>query len=410
MSFIEAKHPCRQNRSCFGRDGCLGHTSNTSSSDEEPSSTNSTLASGIDTCAYPDALTMLTDHFDTSTNSIVCEGEAIADLILSLSSHFRRYNQLFVGMQSTLHELAKRCSERSRESEQRPLDMQLLTSDPNRTTKQSSVCGLTQALPGLAKQTTPYSFPGHKNKRTVVTAPAAKRPLSDFNFFCRDARKLVVEAHPEYTKEQVNKELGRIWSSLDGGSRQHYRQMYVQDKQRYSQDVSALAEKSRCAIGSTGMAGNVQPMEATGGGAIATSRVHGPGANDRTRHTIWKYTTAHATAAGGTTVHGLSIDPEPVPELKNGMGGKDINSLSGAHTEYSSRENSRSRGCRKSRKPGNTLQSILNASPSTQSTVDDPEDVDEPLAHTLPLLQPASGLLAADRRHTSNADIAQGCD
>ncbi|KAI7833046.1 high mobility group box domain-containing protein, partial [Kickxella alabastrina] len=77
-----------------------------------------------------------------------------------------------------------------------------------------------------------------KSARQKPAASATKRPLSDFNFFCRDARKLVVEAHPEYTKEQVNKELGRIWSILDHSSRQYYREMYAQDKQRYSQDIA----------------------------------------------------------------------------------------------------------------------------------------------------------------------------
>ncbi|KAJ2848585.1 hypothetical protein IWW36_003216 [Coemansia brasiliensis] len=76
------------------------------------------------------------------------------------------------------------------------------------------------------------------------TRPAAKRPLSDFNFFCRDARKLVVDAHPDFTKEQVNRELGRIWSILDMQSRQYYRNLHVQDKQRYTQTQAGIPAHS----------------------------------------------------------------------------------------------------------------------------------------------------------------------
>ncbi|KAJ1800982.1 high mobility group [Coemansia sp. RSA 2399] len=345
MTFAEAKHTCKKGCLCFGGDG---HISNTPSSDEEPSSTNSTLtSSGNDIYVYPDTLVMLADNLDMSTNSIVCEGEAIADLVLSLGSHFRRYNQLFVGMQTMLHDLAKKCSERSREGEQRAPNTQLFANRLHHTSRQG-VCGPAQALSGLAKQSTPYSFPGHKNKKAATTAPTAKRPLSDFNFFCRDARKLVVEAHPEYTKEQVNKELGRIWSLLDSVSRQHYRQMYIQDKQRYSQDVSALTEKPKSIL-----VGDVQ----------ATDRVSGPcgllGANYKAGQTIWRYSTEHGATAGGMAA-GLSISTEPELELNSGMVG---NGATG--------------------RPGNTLQSILNASPSTSDTVNDPEDADEPLSRTL---------------------------
>ncbi|KAJ2550821.1 high mobility group [Coemansia sp. RSA 1933] len=289
---------------------------------------------------------MLTDQFDMSSNSAVCEGEAIADLVLSLSTHFRRYNQLFVGMQSTIHELAKRCSERGRESEQRQSDTPLIANGMHHTNKRN-VCG-------VAKQATPYSLPSHRNKRAgTSTAPAAKRPLSDFNFFCRDARKLVVEAHPEYTKEQVNKELGRIWSSLDSSSRQHYRQMYVQDKQRYSQDVSALAERTKCGIGPTSLAGAVQ----------TTGSAHVLGANSQARQTIWQHASAHNTLTGGMAP-GSSIDAE----LK---------------TEPKAEAKSRIEGSVGVKGRSGSLQSILNCSPSTLGTVDDPEDADEPLVHTL---------------------------
>ncbi|KAJ1676016.1 hypothetical protein EV182_000085 [Spiromyces aspiralis] len=67
----------------------------------------------------------------------------------------------------------------------------------------------------------------------VASQPTVKRPLSDFNFFCRDARKLIVETSPNYTKEEVNRELGRAWSRLDQATRKYYRDLYIRDKTRY---------------------------------------------------------------------------------------------------------------------------------------------------------------------------------
>ncbi|KAI9474682.1 hypothetical protein LPJ78_003383 [Coemansia sp. RSA 989] len=97
----------------------------------------------------------------------------------------------------------------------------------------------------VAEHQQPPAFFGTQSPKAVQplaeAKPAAKRPLSDFNFFCRDARKLVVEAHPDFTKEQVNRELGRIWSMLDNQLRQYYRSLHLQDKQRYTHAQAGIS-------------------------------------------------------------------------------------------------------------------------------------------------------------------------
>ncbi|KAJ2451050.1 hypothetical protein EV183_003868 [Coemansia sp. RSA 2336] len=135
---------------------------------------------------------------------------------------------------------------------------------------------------------------------------AAKRPLSDFNFFCRDARKLVVEAHPAFTKEEVNRELGRIWAVLDTQSRQYYRSLHLQDKQRYTH--------AQAGISSTALLSAV-PM------ALDTSALR---AAAQTRRTVWRCITAPAqsnsiqsilNAAPGSEVSSKSDTDEPLARV-----------------------------------------------------------------------------------------------
>ncbi|KAJ2867083.1 hypothetical protein GGH94_001062 [Coemansia aciculifera] len=153
-------------------------------------------------------------------------------------------------------------------------------------------------------------------------AAAAKRPLSDFNYFCRDARKLIVESHRDYTKEQVNRELGRIWSMLDIKWRQHYRALYTQNKQR-------------CTPGAA--------IQAKGGVEIDSALL--PTGNNTGPSKMVKDAILHYVAMAESPVAGTAL-----PKM-----------------------------CF-----GNTIQSILNGcTGSVSPTVEDVDDNDEPLALTL---------------------------
>ncbi|KAI9506742.1 hypothetical protein BX070DRAFT_218465, partial [Coemansia spiralis] len=374
MAFLDARDTFKADPAQFEGSASLGLASNTSS-DEEPTSTSSTLTSGLDLSAYPGPVNVLADHFDMSTNSIVCEGEAIADLIASLSAHFRRYNQLFIGMQSTLHELSRRCSERRQDPPQ-PLQDAHCYVNVQQFSKKYCANSPRQAHHNQISQVVPYSSISLKHGR-VASAQTAKRPLSDFNFFCRDARKLVVEAHPEYTKEQVNKELGRIWSTLDSTSRQHYRQMYVQDKLRYSQDITALAGRSKNQTDSSYIVGSMHwPLAAIGipsenGAQSSAANLE---ASDKAKQTIWKCVTAQVSAGNDHAKYRALTGPEMrAGGTKDNMRNKDISSHVNIQTQALS-DHIRQRATA----PGKSLQSILN-----DSIVDDLEDGDEPLARSL---------------------------
>ncbi|ORX68669.1 hypothetical protein DL89DRAFT_323550 [Linderina pennispora] len=262
--------------------GIAEHTSS-SSSDGDILGADGTYSSTMDYSKSSLRLHALINRLDSSINTMMCEGEVMSDMFVNIGSHFRRYNQLISNTLSTLKEITQVCAERGIDATAHkrygdaphgymvePMCHEPRSVATASTNMPSSLpLGSHQAPPPpppppmvshamvpLMNRATPHGAPSSPPRfhsalpstasmgKPAITL-SAKRPLSDFNFFCRDARKLVVEAHPEYTKEQVNKELGRIWSVLDKNSRQHYRSMYIQDKLRYKQDVATLSGSAK---------------------------------------------------------------------------------------------------------------------------------------------------------------------
>ncbi|KAJ1820585.1 high mobility group [Coemansia sp. RSA 2599] len=240
---------------------------------------------------------------------------------------------------------------------------------------------------------TPGQCQGHtKDQKSFTKAPrpkalnpAAKRPLSDFNFFCRDARKLVVEAHPEYTKEQVNKELGRIWSMLDHNSRQHYRVMYVQDKQRYSKDVAAQSSVAS----STLFKPNGQTTYSSSPIGAGTSNSHNGGSSSaRVRNIIWRCATERSCVSteGPSQMAARSSMEFVVSSSSNNIddNGAVLNNASSGFLLQRHPANQQVRHPSPMYR-SNTIKSILNDSSDYGGAKETTEsdDVDEPLARAL---------------------------
>ncbi|KAJ1848569.1 high mobility group [Coemansia sp. RSA 2708] len=271
--------------------------------------------------ALPAALA-LEPPLPPAMSALIRESEAIAAMAYRIGQHFRRYTQLLAEIREPHPSLGA-------------------DSEAASVLLDTGHCFGGPKHPGQ-----PGALGANAHGLLAEAKPAGKRPLSDFNFFCRDARKLVVEVHPEYTKEQVNKELGRIWAMLDRQSRQYYRSLYVQDKLRYSQDVASLATPPE-----------LRPVDAA---AAAAPPLMNPlnarrlSAGDEARQTIWRCITAPASS--------------------------------------------------------NTIQSILNKalSPEASDRADESEDLDEPLAsvllrgHAQTLAPPRPGV-SDDRRAPDSA-------
>ncbi|KAJ2367844.1 high mobility group, partial [Coemansia sp. RSA 2607] len=255
----------------------------------------------------------------------------------------------------------------------------------------------TMHLPAISNLI-PQKHLSGKIVKTKPAIPAAKRPLSDFNFFCRDARKLVVEAHPEYTKEQVNKELGRIWSMLDSSSRQHYRRMYVQDKQRYSSDVAAMDASMSGAILKSGIHHTV-PVAPVAASTQSSYRNSNPNFGDidiahntspgrcstsnRVKSIIWKHAKETISEEDPSKLSSLTSVPIPIVASETNTGGHsqssvtDLLHIDETSCNYSINQATHSRG--------NTIESILNEVCNLErlGNTGESDDHDEPLAHSL---------------------------
>ncbi|KAJ1966476.1 high mobility group [Dipsacomyces acuminosporus] len=285
-----------------------------SSSEGGPVRTSSTLSTSPDYSTSALRFHALASRFDSSANAMACEGEVIADMIAGIGCHFRRYSQLVAGIHSTFQGLSRLCMEKQNEARQCIADtathymVEPVRSDSRYSSKPpsgilsrrntSAIQPFSPSTPALPARQIYRAKLGAKTRKAAGTS-LAKRPLSDFNFFCRDARRLVVEAHPEYTKELVNKELGRIWSVLDRDSRQYYRSMYIQDKLRYTRDAAALSHSS--AMPKPPPKGHPDGVKNTSGEAEATNStapttqllVTGlTDTRDQVKQTIWRCATS----------------------------------------------------------------------------------------------------------------------
>ncbi|KAJ1879823.1 high mobility group [Coemansia sp. RSA 1722] len=368
-------------------------------SDEEPTadvSTSSTVSVDGERPVPSAQIYALVSRLSSSANAMVKEAEALSSLISGINPRIHSYNHMLAGMRSMVQELSDICPEPERtesgvvnangisenlvclQSPQRRPILQIDAKCQNARTDTASDARMSEQSSG-AQSLKYLAMPGIKTPRPKQFNPAAKRPLSDFNFFCRDARKLVVEAHPEYTKEQVNKELGRIWSMLDRNSRQHYRVMYVQDKQRYSKDVAAqsdVSDKSSFKPGGSGLA------MANGGGLATTNN-----SSARVRGIIWKCATEHSC---------VSVDKPRLPGIRtslefvggnSGASGGNGGPTNGVRTGFLLQSNLASQQvCGPS--PiyrSNTINSILNDSCDSGAIKEacESDDVDEPLARAL---------------------------
>ncbi|KAI8325611.1 hypothetical protein GQ54DRAFT_325839 [Martensiomyces pterosporus] len=358
----DAASPAKTKRPRYDFLGIPEHVSS-SSSEGEPMSSNSTLSTGLDYTTSALRFHALANRFDSSANAVACEGEVISDMIVSIGSHFRRYNQLVANIHSTFHELSRLCMERSGESKQGISDttthylVEPLCPDPRYSSQpsalprppQSAISPCQPNAPGKPRQVyRPHT--GAKSGKPAGSL-SAKRPLSDFNFFCRDARKLVVEAHPEYTKEQDIAVLSRP-SPLS---------------KPVASGFSDGTAKPNGEAGTTGSANYKCHTAAAPLKAGLFAKYTSTSASDQVKQTIWRCVTADVGAlspllpAGQVPAEGSSALPS--------------DSLSNAHQH-----------CRQfSAASNNALNAILNGGlgPETPEDADEPDEIDEPLAHSL---------------------------
>jgi hypothetical protein len=72
----------------------------------------------------------------------------------------------------------------------------------------------------------------------------AKRPATDYIYFCQETRARIMAANPSYTFKEVGQEQGRLWKELPAEAKAVYKARQEADKKRYEEE-KARVEQSR---------------------------------------------------------------------------------------------------------------------------------------------------------------------
>jgi hypothetical protein len=72
----------------------------------------------------------------------------------------------------------------------------------------------------------------------------AKRPSTDYLFFCEEIRPQIMKENPQMSFREVGSEQGRRWKALPQEAKNVYKQRWEADKKRYEEEL-AIVEKNR---------------------------------------------------------------------------------------------------------------------------------------------------------------------
>ena len=96
---------------------------------------------------------------------------------------------------------------------------------------------------------TPKKLPSHKRhaggwpkgrprkKVKQVLAEKPKLPLTGYAIFLSETRRQVIDEYPEKAMNEINRVLGRIWSTMDDNQKRQYYEKASTDKKRYLSEI-----------------------------------------------------------------------------------------------------------------------------------------------------------------------------
>ena len=109
--------------------------------------------------------------------------------------------------------------------------------------------GSSAALVEEDKEQTPKKLPSHKRhaggwpkgrprkKMKQVLAEKPKLPLTGYAIFLSETRRQVIDEYPEKAMNEINRVLGRIWSTMDNNQKRQYYEKASIDKKRYLNEI-----------------------------------------------------------------------------------------------------------------------------------------------------------------------------
>lgn len=81
----------------------------------------------------------------------------------------------------------------------------------------------------------PKGRPRKKVKQVLVEKP--KLPLTGYAIFLSEKRRQVIDEYPEKAMNEINRVLGRIWSTMDNNQKRQYYEKASTDKKRYLSEI-----------------------------------------------------------------------------------------------------------------------------------------------------------------------------
>jgi hypothetical protein len=70
----------------------------------------------------------------------------------------------------------------------------------------------------------------------------AKRPATDYIYFCQETRARIMTANPTFTFKQVGQEQGRLWKELPAEAKAVYKARQEADKKRYEEEKARVEQ------------------------------------------------------------------------------------------------------------------------------------------------------------------------
>ena len=81
-----------------------------------------------------------------------------------------------------------------------------------------------------------------KQAATLNILLHAKRPATDYIYFCQETRARIMTANPTFTFKQVGQEQGRLWKELPAEAKAVYKARQEADKKRYEEEKARVEQ------------------------------------------------------------------------------------------------------------------------------------------------------------------------
>jgi HMG (high mobility group) box len=99
-----------------------------------------------------------------------------------------------------------------------------------------------EAAPAEAKKRGRKAKPKAQNAAALTIMLHAKRPATDYLFFCEEVRPKIIAENPGMSFIDIGREQGRRWKALPTEVKNIYKAKWEEDKKRYESEKAVVEE------------------------------------------------------------------------------------------------------------------------------------------------------------------------